>query len=89
MNGEQEHEIVELRTRLQIAEAKLNTVTADLQHRIVVLEGQMENVRARLDGHDLGFATMGLDDTGKEKLAAMLHEADGTIGTGEEGTPTS
>lgn len=72
MSDEQEREIVELRTRLQIAEAKLNTVSADLEHRIVVLESQMENVRARLDGHDLGFVTMGLDKRGKENLGYML-----------------
>ncbi len=88
MNGEQEREIVELRTRLQIAEAKLNTVSADLQHRIVVLESRMENVLARLDGHDLGFATLTLDEEGKKSLARM-QRLGRTMDPAEKGTSES
>lgn len=86
-----EREIIELRTRLQIAEAKLNTVEADLEHRIVVLESRMDTVMARLDGHDLGFAKLSLDEEGKAALARMMRlgEKGGTIDPPEGGTSRS
>lgn len=67
--------------------AQLDIIEA-LEFRIVVLESQMENVRARLDGHDLGFVTMGLDDDGKESLARM-QRLGRTIDPDEEGTSRS
>lgn len=79
----------QIRGRLQAMEVKLNTAVADVEHRLVVLESQMENVRARLDGHDLGFATMGLNEEGKDLLARMQRLGHRTIGPGEEGTPGS
>lgn len=41
-------------------------------HRLAVLESQMENVHARLDGHDLGFATLGLTEEGRKSLAKLI-----------------
>ncbi len=62
-----------------------------LEHRIVVLESRMENVMARLDGHDLGFATLGLDEKGRAALARMMRlgEKGRPIVPGEEGTSES
>lgn len=77
--------------RLQTLEVKLNTMHADLEHRIVVLESRMENVLARLDGHDLGFATMAVDEEGKKSLARMqrLRESDRSIVPEKKGTSES
>ncbi len=60
----------------------------ELQHRLMVLEHRMENVLARLDGHDLGFATMALDDEGKAALARM-QRLGRTMDPDEEGTSRS
>lgn len=69
------------------ARAQLDTIEA-LEHRIVVLEGRMENALARLDGHDLGFATLHLDDAGKAALARM-QRLGRTMDPDEEGTSRS
>ena len=77
------------RVQLDIIEA--------LEHRIVVLESRMENVLARLDGHDLGFATLLQDPEGRGKLAYMLRrqhhgqerEEEGTNVPPQEGTSRS
>ncbi len=64
----------------------------DLEHRIVVLESRMENVLARLDGQDLGFATLYLDEAGKAALARMQRlgqSPDRNIVPEEEGTSRS
>lgn len=82
-----EREIIALRTRLQVLEVKHNTVEGDLEHRIVVLEGRMENVLARLDGLTLGMVTLSLDDPSREKLKALLRGR--SIVPDEEGTSRS
>ncbi len=59
-----------------------------LDFRMTVLEDQMGNVRARLDGHDLAFATMTLDEAGKKNLARM-QRLGRTMDPEQEGTSRS
>lgn len=70
---------------------KMLDLVAILEHRVVVLESRMENVLARLDGHDLGFAALHLGDESREDLARMtrLGEKGRPIVPGEEGTSES
>lgn len=86
-----QEELSALRTRVQVAEAKLNTVSADLEHRIMVLESQMEQARGQIQGLTLGMVTFSLDDPSREKLVALLRGkrqggSDDQIVPEEEGT---
>ncbi len=65
-------EVLAFGERLTVLKDKLDQVIEDAQHTMRVLESRTELICARLDGHDLGFVTMGLDEDGRKKLAAML-----------------
>ncbi len=64
----------EIYAKVQALEVKVNTVSADLEHRIVVLESQMEQALGQIEG--LTLARHGhlqlLDDPSREKLKALL-----------------
>ncbi len=53
------------------------TAVEKLEHRIVVLEGQMEQARAQIQGLTLGMVTFSLDDPSREKLRLLLRGQDG------------
>ncbi len=67
--------------------SRVEGVMPELDTRFTILESQMENVLARLDGHDLGFATMALDEEGKERLGLLVGHR--TTEPAEEGTSES
>ena len=63
-----------LESRVKLQDARIRSLEegAVFMGRMDIIETQIENVVARLDGHDLGFATMALDAEGREALARLL-----------------